>query len=198
MTDTNRVICDVTQDDSTMISGLLEGCAEDWTPRAVSVTLNMPMTVDDPAAFVANEASKPAVEEGIAAAAGVSIHKVKATLTVPDPSRRLQGSDRRLQGTVDVSAEIQAENAAAVADLQTTVAAIEPAAMTTSLNTALESAGLPTVEVTELTAAASEAPTRYVPPTDNTGGGSNGDDDFATKHGLSLLGVAFIVGSLTA
>jgi hypothetical protein len=150
------------------------------------------MTVEDPAAFVANEASTPAVEAGIAAAAGVDAHKVKATLSVGS-SRRLQGSVRRLQGTVDVSAEIQADSAADVAALQTTVSGIEPAAMTESLNTALADTGL-TVTVTALEATVSAAPTRYVPPeTDNSGGG---DDDFATKHGLSLLGVAFIVGSL--
>jgi hypothetical protein len=189
---TNLAICGVREPDADILLALLRGCAQDWSPRALEVTLSMSMTVEDPQAFVDDASSKTAVEAGIATAAGVSPDKVVATLSVG--SRRLQGSDRRLQqGSVDVSAEIQAENAGAVAALQSSVAGIEPAAMTTSLNDALSSAGLPTVAVASLTATVAEPPVRYVAPEVN----DNSDDSFAMKHGLSLFGVAFLVGSIS-
>jgi len=203
---TNAAVCgndqaEVVTEVVTPVLALLEGCAESWEPRALSVVLTMAMTVADPAAFVEAETSKAAVEQGIADAAGVSPDKVTATLTVG--SRRLQASDRRLEGTVDVSAEIEADNAAAVTALQSSVAAIEPTAMTESLNTALESAGLPAVVVASLAAAVAEPPARYVAPAPAPPAGESREElpsgeSFALKSGLSLLGVAFITGSLMA
>lgn len=153
--------------------------------------MTMSMTVEDPSAFVANANSKAAVEEGIAAAAGVERNKVDATLTVG--SRRLQGLDRRLQGTVDVSAEIEADNAGAVAALQESVNSIEPAAMTTSLNSALADAGLPTVAVSSLSAAAAPAlspsPGGFTPP-------SSEDTEDYGDSGAGHLGLSMFVAGL--
>lgn len=132
----------------------------------MSVVVTMAMEVADPAGFVADPNSKLTVEQGIAAAASVAPNKVTATLTVG--VRRLQGSDRRLQaGTVDVSADIQADTADDVAGLADTVGAITVASMTTNINSALADAGLPTVTVQagSLTAEAAPAPERYVAPT---------------------------------
>jgi len=169
---------------------IVGGCAETWTPRPLSVILTMAMTVADPAAFIADPDSKIAVEAGIAAAAGVTADKVDATLTVG--TRRLQGSNRRLQGTVDVSAEIQAENAAAVADLQSSVNEITPDAMATNLNAALTEAGLPTVEVAALSAAAASPPARYVaaPPDETAPPNESGACNKIVLGGGALLALA--------
>jgi len=141
----------------------LTGCSSTWEPVPMSVVVTMSMAVADPEAFVADSNSKATVEAGIAAAANVAPHKVSATLTVG--SRRLQGSGRRLQGTVAVSAEILADTAAAVAGLAATVNAISSADMTTNINSALVTAGLPTVTVSSLVAETAPAPERYVAPT---------------------------------
>lgn len=140
----------------------LTGCSN-WEPVPMSVVVTMSMEVANPAAFVADSNSQGTVEAGIAAAANVAPHKVSATLTVG--SRRLQGSGRRLQGTVAVSAEILADTAAAVAGLAATVNAISSADMTTNINSALVTAGLPTVTVSSLVAETAPAPERYVAPT---------------------------------
>jgi len=154
---------------SDQMQGVLDdlvNCASAWSPVPMSVVVTMAMAVENPADFVADPNSKLTVEQGIAAAAGgIAVHKVSATLTVGS-SRRLQGSDRRLQaGTVDVSADIQADTAADVDDLATSVGLITADAMTTSINSALTDAGLPTVTVSSLIAEAAPAPERYVAPT---------------------------------
>lgn len=104
------------------------------------VVMSMELTVEDPQAFVNNPSSKRAVEEGIAQAvgAGVVADDVEVTLS---PVRRL-AEIRALQGVVAVEATIRTENAAAAASLKQSVDGLSEAAMATSLNTALEAAGV--------------------------------------------------------
>jgi len=133
----------------------------------------MDLTVADPAAFVANPASEAAVAAGIAEAASVTAEAVEVTLTVA--SRRLESHGEATSGTVNVVATIQAADEDAVAALQTSVNAIEPAIMATHLNTALEAIGV-NVSVSSLTAAA--APTA-------TEAGSDGAEDPSLPSGDS-------------
>merc|ERR1712166_1333562 len=111
------------------------------TPLAV--TVSMEITVDTPAAFIQDLDIKMAVEAGIASAANVSSEAVGAVLTVA--SRRLDISQRRLQGNVNIDATIHTLDTNEVETLRQTVAVIEPSAMTASINAAFK--GAVTVEV---------------------------------------------------
>jgi len=110
------------------------------------------MTVADPLAFVSDESSKAAVEEGIATSVSVPTSAVDVTLTVG--GRRISARGRVLQdGAVKVDATIQAEDAAAAENLETRVAAIEPETVALSLNVAFTVAGISSdVTVTTITA----------------------------------------------
>lgn len=114
----------------------------------------MGLTVAEPQTFVDDESSKAAVEAGIAAGAGVSASAVNAVLTVG--GRRLAARGRVLQDAmVSVEATIEVEDAAAAATLQTTVAALAPSTMASSLNAALTEAGVTSgVTVATMTATA--------------------------------------------
>merc|ERR1740138_1007017 len=130
------------------------------------------MTVPDPAGFVADEASAPAVEAGIAATldGGEAAH-VEAVLTV---ARRLLGSRRLQSGSVNVEATIQADDAAAATALQTAAAAVTADSMATALNEALMDLNV-TVTVSSLTAELGDAPAAG----GGGGGGGDGDNDGA-------------------
>jgi len=145
-------------DEITNITDILDDCSSVWIPRPLAVAVNMELSVPDPAAFVANPASKTAVEEGIAEAAGVQISKVVATLSV---ARRLRQSDRRLQGAVNVDATIEADSADAVDALQASVAAVTAETMAVDLNSALYAAGIEaTVEVSNMVVEVAPPPER--------------------------------------
>merc|ERR1740138_681864 len=142
------------------------------------------MTVPDPAGFVADEASAPAVEAGIAATLdGVDAEHVEAVLTV---ARRLLGS-RRLQGSVNVEATIQADDAAAATALQTAANAVTADSMATALNEALMDLNV-TVTVQSLSAALGAAPAA------GGGGGGGGEDNNNAPKAF----VAPILGGLVA
>jgi metal-dependent amidase/aminoacylase/carboxypeptidase family protein len=148
--------------------------------------MNMAMTVPDPAGFVADEASAPAVEAGIAATLdGVEAAHVEAVLTV---ARRLLGSRRLQSGSVNVEATIQADDAAAATALQTAAAAVTADSMATALNEALMDLNV-TVTVSSLTAELGDAPAAG----GGGGGGGDGDNDGAPK-----AFVAPILGGLIA
>lgn len=114
----------------------------------------MGLSVAEPQAFVSDDASKTAVEIGLAASAGVVASSVDAVLTVA--GRRLATRGRILQdGTVNVAATIVVADSAAAATVQTTVAALEPETMASSLSAALTEAGIESeVTVTTMTATA--------------------------------------------
>lgn len=164
----------------------------------MAVTLNMALTVADPAAFVANEASQGAVEQGIADAAGnsVSADDVDAVLSV---GRRLAAdlrNSRRLQGTVNVEATILAGAPGDVAALETTMGSITANSLTTSINAALTDASVDvTVTASEPVVAAAAAPSAAAPapPPGSSGSGSGPDDDSAFKATMvpSLLVALF-------
>lgn len=170
----------------------------------MSVTVSMALTVQDPAAFVANADSAMAVAAGIATAANVSAASVSVELSV---ARRLEEDlrgSRRLQGTVNADATILVQDAGDVSTLQATVSTIEPSVMATSLNTALSTAGIAgvTVEVTSLTAEAAAAPSAGASAagapsgTNNDGSATNvtrGEDSAASKAAIfSSLLVALV------
>jgi len=149
-------IGDMSADNVSIIVDILDGCSSVWIPRPLAVAVSMELSVADPAAFVANPASQTAVEQGIAEAAGVDSSKVVATLSV---ARRLRQSDRRLQGTVNVDATVEADSADAVDALQTRVAAVTAETMATELNSALTAAGIEaTVVVSDLVAEVAPPP----------------------------------------
>merc|ERR1712070_728594 len=102
-----------------------------------------------------------------------------------DDMRRLLGS-RRLQGTVNVDATIQAADAAAATSLQASVDAVSPEAMATSLNEALMDLNV-TVTVESLSAELGAAPS-------GGGGGGGGSDESAAPKAV----VAPILGGLIA
>lgn len=121
----------------------------------MKVALNMALSVDNAAGFVANENSATAIASGIAAAAGdLDVAAVSVRLAVGTAS-----GSRRLQETVDVAALILAENAAGVATLESTVNAITVTDMADELNEALTDAGITGVTVTVASIAAFAAPT---------------------------------------
>jgi hypothetical protein len=159
------------------------GTADETAAAPTTVDLAMAMTVDDPAAFVADEASGPAVEAGIATATGVEASAVTATLSVG--SRRLGG--RRAQaGTVDVAATIQAADAAAAAALQDTAAAVTAEAMATALNDALMDLNV-TVTVTSLSAELGEAGNAAPSPSSPERGDSSASMLVASKLVFGLV-----------
>lgn len=113
---------------------------------ALAVKVAMKFTVEDPAAFVADNANKLAVEAGIAAAASTSSQQVQATdveATLTVARRRLKESLRRLTGgNVDIDATIYTDDAAAATTMVDTVAAIETTALSAAIETAFEDAGI--------------------------------------------------------
>jgi len=121
----------------------------------MKVALNMALSVDNAAQFVANENSATAIASGIAAAAGDDIDE--AAVSVQLAVGTASGS-RRLQETVDVAALILAEDAAGVATIQSTVNAITVTDMADELNAALTNAGITGVSVTVASLEATAAP----------------------------------------
>lgn len=118
---------------------------------SLAITVSMALTVADPSAFVADNANKRAVEAGIASAAGVTTDAVEAVLTVGQRRLRVQDTQRRLQGTVDVAATIHTASAEAAAAMQGTVGSINATQMTASIATAFTNAGITmTIEVAQL------------------------------------------------
>jgi hypothetical protein len=144
----------------------------------------MAMTVEDPAGFVADEASAPAVEAGIAQATEVEASAVNAVLSV---ARRLLGNAASASGeanaarSVNVDATIQAADAAAATALHETAAAVTTDAMATALNEALMDLNV-TVTVQSLSAELGAPPSSGV-----------GDNSMAPK-----AVVAPILGGLIA
>jgi len=113
----------------------------------LSVTVAMALTVADPAAFVADQGNKRAVEQGIAVAAGVDESAVDAVLTVG--SRRLQVAMRRMQdGTVNVEATVHAADAPALATLTTSLTEVDATLMTTHITTAFAANNIEGVTIT--------------------------------------------------
>jgi len=121
---------------------------------SMKVELNMALSVDNAADFVANENSATAIASGIAAAGDLDVAAVSVRLSVGTAS-----GSRRLQETVDVAALILAEDAAGVATLQSTVNAITVTDMADELNDALTDAGITGVTVTVASIVATAAPT---------------------------------------
>lgn len=203
MGDQSACIGDTSTEEVDSIREMLTGCADTWTPRPLAVAVTMALTVDDPEAFVQDPASGRAVARGIASAAGVSPAQVTVTLSV---ARRLQESDRRLQGSVNVDAEIEADNADAVADLETTVSAIETTTMTQELTTAISNAGITaTVTVDSMSAEVAAPPVRQeslpaLPSYDlpSEGGSGGGSGSTPTSSGASEIGVssAFFIAAV--
>jgi len=149
----------------------------------------MSLEVADPAGFVVNPASKAAVEQGIASAASVTADKVDAVLTVA--RRRLWDEPaRRLAGAVNVETTIHVEDANSVATLQSTVNSIESDTMATALNTALQSANLPTVEVAALSA--------VVAPTPNQAAAANTEDSDSGARRAATAVAAALAATIVA
>lgn len=140
--------------------------ASQTSPPQAVVQVSMGLTVTDPATFVNEAGAEAAVEEGVATSAGVDASAVTAVLSV---GRRLAASAvsvRRLQGNVNVDAVINVADADAAASISFTVEAITLEEITTSLNAALEIAGVTAdVTVATLTAATGTVSTTPAPQT---------------------------------
>jgi hypothetical protein len=138
------------------------------------VQFTMNMDVADPAGFAANPDNIAPMEAAVADIASVPLDTVSVTLEVGGASnstRRLLDA-RRLQDTyVIVNSEIAVADTTVAAALETTIAAVTPAQMTTSLETALTDAG---VNVSALGLNVTSAATVTVtpaPPTSAPGAG---------------------------
>lgn len=106
------------------------------------VQILMELTVEDPLAFVNHIESQNAVEQGIAAVAGVDATTVDVALSV---ARRLSAHFRKLQSAVNVNATVVAADSVEAVALASEVSAMSPEVMTVALNDALQAADVDVV-----------------------------------------------------
>jgi len=163
---------------------------------SLAITVSMALTVADPSAFVADNANKRAVEAGIASAAGVTTDAVEAVLTVGQRRLRVQDTQRRLQGTVDVAATIHTASAEAAVAMQGTVGSIDATQMTASIATAFTNAGITmTIEVAQLEPPTVAATANEAIAADDAAAATNTESSGALKitFASGILAAVFVV-----
>jgi len=112
------------------------------SPPVQSVQGSFLLTTADPVAFVADPSTAVAIQDAVAAMAGVSVspRNIAVTISVADAGRRLR-DDRRLQGAVLVEYDVTVSDATAASQLTSTMAAVEVEEMTEQINRSLEAQG---------------------------------------------------------
>lgn len=143
----------------------------------------MSLEVEDPQAFVDNNASEAAMVTAVAAAADVDESQVTVRLSVGTRRLLLAEVSRRLQGTVIVASNITMAGADEASDLRTSIATVTPEAMTVHANTALEAAGVNvTVAITQ--------PITIAEPAANGAGSGTSDGTGLAKQGEASTALA--------